>query len=71
MTGLVASNSELLAGFGDTVQGGNEKFQKNLAHINRAGNNSMAIPNLQYWTYTRRNRRSYDANTAYGYDGRI
>lgn len=38
MTGLVASNSELLAGFGDTVEGGNEKFLKNLAHINRAGN---------------------------------
>ena len=38
MTGLVASNSEILAGFGDTVQGGATKFLSNLTQMNAANN---------------------------------
>ena len=38
MTGLVASNSELLAGFGDSVQGGTTIFLSNLKQMNLANN---------------------------------
>ena len=38
MTGLVASNSEMLAGFGESVQGGTSKFLMNLKVMNSANN---------------------------------